>query len=153
MTMTHLSFRSLVSLLALGVVATSLSGCFIFLGDDDDDEFEPDPIVNVDPEILDEETWWRCDLDTDMEEYFFEFQAVVDDLDGIEDVEFVDVTVFDADLGTTLESFTLINEGAGVWGGLVWETESSLFCGEPIDVMFEAWDVFEGYDSLTLYYY
>lgn len=150
--MTLSSLRSLSLLALLCLATTSLSGCFILLGDDDDDDDVP-VVVNAIPDILEEETWWRCDLDTQMAEYFFEFQALVDDADGLEDVEYVDITVFDAETGQTIDGFSLINEGDGVWGGLVWESESALFCGEAIDVLFEAWDLYEGYDSFMLYYF
>ena len=86
-------------------------------------------------------------------EYSFEFQTIVDDPDGLSDIDDVVVFVDDADSGGEIESFDLMNEGDGVYGGLVWENESNLRCGDPIDVTFQAWDVHGDSASFTLYYY
>ena len=127
-----------------------LPGCFFIVdGDDDDDDVVP---LNESPELIESMSYWNCDLDSQMGEYWFEFQTVVEDLDGLSDIEYVDVTVLEPDTGFQIDSFALIDEGEGVYGGLVWESESSLYCGEPQDVLFEVWDFAGGYDSLTLYY-
>ncbi|MEE2830166.1 MAG: hypothetical protein VX498_13330 [Myxococcota bacterium] len=148
--MNPFTLRTCSTLFLLSFVVTALNGCFLIFDGDDDDDI----ILNSDPEIIASETFWVCDLNEQVGDYYFEFQAVVDDLDGVDDVEFVDVTVFDSDFGGVVDTFSLIPEGGGVWGGLVWELESNLFewCGLPIDVQFEAWDFHNGYDSLTLYY-
>jgi len=140
---------------ALAGVATLLlallPGCFIIVDGDDDD----DVITNEIPFIYEDEdsTYWACDLDEGMGEYWFEFQTVVDDLDGLADIDQVNATVFDAETGGELDSFRLIDEGAGVYGGLVWESESFLYCGDPMDVTFEVWDLLGDSHSFTLYYY
>lgn len=142
----------LLSLLVLATLA-GLPGCF-FYDFDDDPEVEyrdPEP-VNARPFIVAEDTWWTCDLDEDYG-YFFEFQALVEDDDGLRDVEYVDVSVFEAGYeDVDLGFFTLNYEGDGIWGGIVWEDESDLWCGDPVDVLFEAWDRDEAYDSLMVRY-
>jgi hypothetical protein len=87
-----------------------------------------------------------------MGEYWFEFQTVVDDLDGLGDIDQVNASVYDADTGAEFDSFRLIDEGGGVYGGLVWESETALYCGDPWDVTFEVWDLLGDSYSFTLYY-
>lgn len=143
-------FSSLRVLSLLTLFCFLLPGCFFIVdGDDDDDDVVP---LNESPELIESMSYWNCDLDSQMGEYWFEFQTVVEDLDGLSDIEYVDVTVLEPDTGFQIDSFALIDEGEGVYGGLVWESESSLYCGEPQDVLFEVWDFAGGYDSLTLYY-
>jgi hypothetical protein len=143
-------FSSLRVLSLLTLSCFLLPGCFFIVdGDDDDDDAAP---LNESPELIESMSYWNCDLDSEMGEYWFEFQTVVEDLDGLGDIEYVDVTVLEPDTGFQIDSFALIDEGEGVYGGLVWESESSLYCGEPQDVLFEVWDFAGGYDSLTLYY-
>ena len=146
MTMT----RILSSGLMFAVTSLLLSGCFVFVDDDDDP-----PVVNYQPEILSEETSWGCDYSASAGDYFFEFVTVVEDDDGPGDVEYVDVTVYEANTDYEIDSFPLLYEGDAVWGGLVWESESNLYdwCSHPIDVRFEAFDRAGGYDTYTLYYY
>jgi|SaaInl4_150m_RNA_FD_contig_31_1830996_length_491_multi_4_in_0_out_0_1 hypothetical protein len=148
MTMT----RTLRSALLLVMATMLLPGCFVFLDDDDDD---PPPVVNYDPEIITGETEWFCEFSNSAADYFFEFVTVVEDDDGLGDVEYVDVTVYEANSDYEIDSFGLIYEGDAMWGGVVWEMESDLYqwCGEPVDVRFEAFDRSNGYDSFTLYYF
>jgi hypothetical protein len=159
-----------------------LPGCFIVLeGDDDDDCSNPnfltqeacegaghqwiEPFANEIPFIYEDgdstfpfiyedgdSTYWACGLDEGMGEYWFEFQTVVDDLDGLADIDQVTATVFSAEDEWELDSFRLIDEGGGVYGGLVWESETALYCGDPMDVTFEVWDLMGDSDSFTLYY-
>ena len=143
-------FSSLRALSLLALSSFLLPGCFFIVAQDDDDD--DDVILNEAPELIESLSYWNCDLDSQMGEYWFEFQTVVEDLDGLGDIEYVDVTVLEPDTGFEIDSFALIDEGEGVYGGLVWESESSLYCGEPQDVLFEVWDFAGGYDSLTLYY-
>jgi hypothetical protein len=142
--------KPLTALLTLAL----LPGCFIFLDDDYDDDDVVIIVVepNSAPEIIEADTWWLCDYDGAADTYFFEFQASVDDLDGFGDVRFVDVTVEDAITNEYLDSFGLVYEGGGIWGGLIWEDESNLFCGEEINVIVEAWDTEEAYDRLLIRY-
>lgn len=143
------------SLAPVTAAALLLQGCFIFVDDfddDDDDDYEPPPAVNYEPEIDSAETWWFCDYDEGADDYFFEFQASVRDPDGDWDVQYVDVTVYRADTDLEFGSWSLMDEGDGIWGGLVWERESELYCGEPVDVVFETWDYDGAYDSMTLWY-
>jgi len=141
-------------LLLAALSLSLLPGCFIFVGesDDDDDYNEPPPEVNYEPEIDAEASWWFCDYDEQADDYFFEFETWVDDWDGDWDVDFVEVTILEAGWNYEIDGFTLIHEDEAQWGGLVWERESELYCGEPIDVRFEAWDRSGAYDSFTLYY-
>ncbi len=141
-----------LTLLALSL--TLLPGCFIFVDDvdDDDDDDRVDVDVNYSPEIDPDGTWWRCDYDPAANDYFFEFQAIVDDWDGDWDVGYVDVTIVEAGTDWEIDGFALLHEEDAMWGGLVWERESDLFCGEPIDVIFEAWDWDGAYDAFVLYY-
>ena len=146
-----------IKLLAALTTLALLPGCFIFVDDEDFDDDDDTTIIvveesNAAPEILAADTWWTCDYDGPANAYFFEFQARVDDLDGLGDVSFVDVTIEDAVTGEFLDAFGLIYEGEGIWGGLVWEDEANLFCGEEIDVIVEAWDVYEAYDRLVIEY-
>ncbi len=143
-----------LKLIAALTALSLLPGCFIFLDDDYDDD---DTVIiveesNAAPEILAADTWWTCDYDGPANAYFFEFQAHVDDLDGLDDVRYVDVTVEDAITGEYLDAFGLLYEGRGIWGGLVWEDESNLLCGEEIDVIVEAWDAEDAYDRLVINY-
>ncbi len=147
--------HTLTALTLLLVAASSLSGCFIFVDDEDDGPvYAPPPaVVNHAPLFDGNDSWWLCAYDDIRDDYFFEFQAVVDDLDGWTDVQFVDVTVFLADdPNYVVETFSLVYEGEAMWGGLMWERESNLFCGEPIDVLFEAWDSFGDMSDLLLRY-
>ena len=144
------------TLLLLALTLTFLPGCFFIVDEDDDDDYyeeePPPPVVNYRPEIDTDGAWWQCDYDESADDYFFEFETLVNDYDGDWDVDFVLVTVFEAGWDYEIDSFSLIHEDGNMWGGLVWERESELFCGEPIDVLFEAWDRDGAYDSFTLFY-
>ena len=140
-----------VLLLALA----TLPGCFIFVDEvDDHDDHGSEPVfVNHLPFIDEGETFWLCDFDEGRQDYFFEFQTLVLDDDGWRDIDGVEVSVYLADHPDYLVgSFGLMAEGDGFWGGLVWESESDLFCGEAVDVVFEAWDSYGDTDVLTLLY-
>jgi hypothetical protein len=76
----------------------------------------------------------------------------VEDDDGPRDVDWVDVTVYEAGSDRWIDGFTLLQEDGPVWGGLVWEDESNLWCGDPVDVLIEAWDSVDHYDSLLIRY-
>lgn len=127
-------------------------GC-IFLIDDPDppEEPTPEPFVNSEPVFIGDGTYWHCEQDDASGDFYFDFQAEVHDDDG--DVEELLVTVYAAgDLDTVIDDFEIFYEGAGIWGGRVWEGESNLFCTEPIDVAFEAWDSHGGYARLLIRY-
>lgn len=146
-----------LSMLAIVLFATSsLTGCFIFLEEevyDDDDAYERPPVVNHGPLFDGNDSWWLCDYDEVRDDHFFEFQAVVDDLDGFTDVQYVDASIFLAEDPTYMvDTFGLVYEGDAVWGGLVWERESDLFCGEAVDVLFEAWDSYGDKTELLIRY-
>lgn len=142
--MLHPAFSRQAAALALLALATSaLSGCFVFVDDDDDDVIvvEEPVYVNSVPEIDAGDSWWQCDWSDQREDYWFEFQAHVDDFDGPRDVQYVDATVFLADdPDYMVDTFALLYESDAIWGGIVWEAESNLYCGEAIDVLIEAWD-------------
>ena len=147
--------KALRATLMLIASCSLLPGCFVFVDevevdDDDDDRYEPP--ANALPEIQTNETWWSCDYSESTGDYYFEFQAVVEDWDGPMDVEYVDVTVYEAGYSYEYGAFTLNYEGDAVWGGIVWEHESDLYCGDPVDVVFDAWDVHGAHDQFTLYY-
>jgi hypothetical protein len=139
-----------LSILGLLLLALTANGCILFVPvDDDDDDSAP---TNSAPTIDDSSTSWRCDLDSSNGDYFWEFETLVQDADGLDDVDEVRVTVYEAGTGSSYGNWDLVDEGSGVWGGLVWEDESDLFCGDPVDVVFEAWDFFGASAILTLYY-
>ncbi len=144
----------LFSLVLLTVATSGLSGCFIFVDDNDDPAPPPAPVaVNHAPVFDGNDSWWLCEYDPYADDYYFEFQAVVDDLDGWGDVAFVDTTVFLAgDHSYVVDTFELVYEGQGVWGGLMWERESNLFCGEAVDVLYEAWDSYGELSDLLIRY-
>lgn len=149
--MNTLPFLRIAPFSLVGVSLMLLPGCFFIL-DGEDDDGEITVIENSSPFLVEDLSYWNCDLDEGVGEYFFEFQTAVEDLDGLGDIDQVDVTVQDVETGAVIDSFSLIDEGDGIYGGLVWESESALYCGEPQDVLFEVWDFAGGYDSLILYY-
>jgi hypothetical protein len=140
------------------LVATSpLAGCFVFIDDTHDPgpprepEPEPEPEPNFAPFIDLSRSYWACDWDADHLDYFFEFQAAVEDADGAWDVAQVDVSVVLADgSDLMLGTWGLLHEDGEIWGGLVWESESDLYCGEPVDIVIEAWDFRDAYDRVVL---
>ena len=134
----------------LGLLAlTSLTGCIFVVDGTNDDGYDID---NAIPLVIEEDTYWNCALDDVVGVYFWEFQAGVADADGLSDIETVIVDVVLSDTGFMLESVNLIDEGAGIWGGLVWEDESDLYCGDAVDVTFTVYDFLGDSDSFTLYY-
>ncbi len=135
--------QTTTALVLFALALSALPGCFIFVEDDDDhvDRVEEPVWVNSVPEFDVGDSWWACDWDETRQDYYFEFQARVEDWDGPHDVLYVDATVFLADdADYMIDTFGLIHEDGPIWGGLVWEAESDLYCGEAIDVLFEAWD-------------
>jgi hypothetical protein len=144
-----MSPRHLLTALLLAQT-TTLSGCFLFVEEHVIEDHDPPPPVNHAPEIVEEGTWWLCDWDEVEFDHVFEFQIEVWDPDGDRDVVDAFVTVMLADdPGCVLGEFDLFDEGGGVWGGLVWERESDLFCGEPIDVRYEVYDAYGAGDGMT----
>ena len=135
-------------LFLLGLFAmTTLSGCILVVDGTRDDDGD-----NAVPYVVDEDTYWNCALDDVVGVYFWEFQAGVGDADGLSDIDSVVADVVLSDTGFMLESVNLIDEGAGIWGGLVWEDESDLYCGDAVDVTFTVYDFLGDSDSFTLYY-
>ncbi|HCP46636.1 MAG TPA: hypothetical protein DIU15_11365 [Deltaproteobacteria bacterium] len=126
-----------------------LSGCIVYV---DEDDGAQDVVYNYSPEILVDPTWWACDYDWTVDDHFFEFQAGVEDLDGSDDVALVSVSLYEAGTDYLVDSFGLYPEGDGIWGGLVWESESYAICGEALDVLVEAMDHHEAWDALWLLY-
>jgi len=126
--------------------------CVVYIEEEPEDaEPEHETIVfNHRPQILADATWWTCDYDWVADDHFFEFEAIVDDPDGSDDVVMVSMTLYEAGTDYVLDSFALHAEGAGVWGGLVWESESYAFCGESLDVLVEAVDYYDDWDLLWL---
>ncbi len=141
-----LNAHRLPFLLGLFVMA-SLSGCIFVV-----DRTSDNDIDNAIPYVIEEDTYWNCALDDVVGVYFWEFQAGVGDADGLSDVETVIVDIVLSDTGFMLESVNLIDEGDGIWGGLVWEDESDLYCGDAVDVTFTVYDFLGDSDSFTLYY-
>jgi hypothetical protein len=140
------------ALIALPFLA--LQGCFVFVADPDPPREEVVVVSNAAPRVLDgyDETWWECTFSAPAGDYAWEFQATVDDADGLGDIAFVDVFVYVDDSDVVLDDFGLLDEGDGVWGGLVWEMDSNLRCGERVDVLFEVGDSAGDIDSLWLTY-
>ncbi len=144
--------KTLVRSLLLALPFLALQGCFIVVDDHDDDDYEPIP--NAEPRVLaGEDTWWACNRSDVEDDYFWEFQAIVDDPDGLGDIESVDVFVYRAERDELLDAYGLVDEGGGVFGGIVWESESYLYCGDPVDVLFEVVDVHGAAGSLFVTYY
>jgi hypothetical protein len=140
---------ALATLLVLSALALApLAGCFIVV-EEEDSSTEPLDI-NHTPTIIAELTWWTCEFSPSVGEYYFEFQAVVDDLDGWSDVSDVNIYFFEPSSASVLDSYSMHYEGEGVWGGLVWEDESLLFCGDATDAIIEAWDYFDANDFLEI---
>ena len=144
-----------LSALLLSMPLLMLQGCFIFVDDHDDDD-DDDLVVydNAAPVVLEgyDETWWECAFADTQGDYFWEFQATVDDRDGLADISWVDVFVYVDDREVLLDDFGLLDEGEGVWGGLVWEVDSNLRCGERVDVLFQVGDLAGEIDELWLTY-
>jgi len=129
--------------------------CFFILDDDREEEPEPTPSpepANSAPVIDSEESFWFCDWDGQAGDYFWEFQAVVWDDDGPRDVDAVEVTIWEAGTSYFVDGFALLQEDDFMWGGLVWESESDLYCGDPVDVEIEAWDSVDHYARLLIAY-
>lgn len=102
------------------------------------------PIISQSPA----DTWADC---FDAGGYWaFEFQAFVDDPDGVTDVDYVQVTFDDLWDGYTAGSYTLNYEGGGFWGGWIEEGNGNdLYCGNPYAVTFYAEDLYGAANSFT----
>jgi hypothetical protein len=143
MTTSPLRFFGFIALAPM--LLALLPGC-VFILENDDNEL---PYIFED----DDSTYWSCGEDGMVGDYSYEFQTIVDDPDGLSDIDEVIAFVYDADSDAQLDAFGLINEGNGVYGAIVWEDETTLYCPEPIDVTFQVWDVHGDSASFTLYYY
>ena len=146
-----------LSTLLFALTLLALQGCFIFVDRDDDDDDDDDDytvVENAAPAVLDgfDDTWWECAFSDNQGDYYWEFQATVDDLDGLSDIAWVDVFVYVDDREVLLDDFGLLDEGSGIWGGLVWEVDSNLRCGERVDVLFQVGDLRGDTDELWLTY-
>ena len=143
--------QTLSALTALAAIALTLQGCFIVV-DEDDDTGQPsnESVVDAAPRIIESLTWWTCEYSPYEGSYYFEFQAVVDDADGWSDVSEVNIYFFAPDSASVIDSFSMNYEGEGVWGGMVWEEETALYCGEATDAIIEAWDFFDRSDMMTI---
>ncbi len=147
-------FPRLLSALSLfAALALSLQGCFIVVEEDEDlDDSSSSASFNSDPSIDMNLSWWTCDYSPYDDAFYFEFQAVVDDADGWYSIDEVIIYFFAPGSPTVLDSFSMNHEGDETWGGMVWEAETYLFCGEPVDAIIEARNYLDGSDSLTIYY-
>lgn len=137
--------------LLLSASLLALPGCVVVVDDDGHHE----PLPNHSPYVLegDDLTWWWCADSPADGDYFWEFQATVDDLDGLGDIESVDVYIYRAERDELVDAYGLLDEGGGVYGGLVWEADSYLFCSDPVDVLFEVVDVHGDVGTLWDLYY
>ncbi|MBJ94163.1 MAG: hypothetical protein CMP23_06745 [Rickettsiales bacterium] len=143
--------RSLTVLASVLILTIGLQGCFVII--EEDDRGEPMPTVYDDgPQIINALSYWTCDYSSPDARYFFEFQAVVDDPDGWRDVIEVNIYFFETQSARLVSGFSMHDEGEGTWGGMVWEDESAMYCGEPMDVIIEAIDQFGERDSLEIIY-
>jgi len=127
-------------------------GCFVVIEEDESITSNSDVVLNNAPTIVTDLSWWTCDYSPFDGDYLFEFQAVVDDLDGWSDVAEVNIYFFESGSPTVQDSFSLHYEGEGVWGGMVLEGDSSLYCGGATDAIIEAWDYFDDSDYLSIVY-
>lgn len=135
-------FRWLTPLF-VAMLGTSLGGCFVFVDDDDYDGHAPRVHEGVD-------TYWFCEYDASNHDYYWEYQAEVSDADGLGDIQYVDVTFYDAYTGQFVDQMELFDEGGGIWAAWSWERETDLFCGDNYEVMFYAEDWEGNSDSLYL---
>ena len=137
---THLPTFSFV-LLTAGIW---MGGC-IFVIDDDPDSYGHAPRV-----VDSGDTYWFCEYDATYHDYYWEFQAEVDDADGLSDIYLVDVAFYDAYTGDLVDSLELFEEHGGIWGAWTWERETTLYCGDAYDVVFYVEDWAGNSDSLFL---
>jgi len=145
--------RLLIALPVFAALALSLQGCFIVVEEDEDlGDSSSSTSFNSDPSIDVYQSWWTCDYSPYDDAFFFEFQAVVEDPDDWYSVDEVIIYFFAPGSPTVLDSFAMNHEGGETWGGIVWEAETYLFCGEPVDAIIEARNYLDGTDSLTILY-
>ncbi len=143
-------------LIVLWAGCLACSGCLFVVEEPEPTAVVDEPVVyestppNQRPVIFPESTAWWCEFaDGD---YAFDFETEVDDSDGLGDIDTVEVTVLLAGTGHQIDEFLLFDEGFGRFGARVWESESNLYCGEPIDVRFEVWDWAGEFDAVVLWY-
>jgi hypothetical protein len=145
--------RVLSALTILVAIAMTLQGCFIVVEEEDNlTEPSSESLLSAAPRIVEDLTWWTCEYSPYEGSYYFEFQAVVDDADGWSDVSEVNIYFFASESPSVIDSFSMHYEGEGVWGGMVWEDETALYCGEATDAIIEAWDFFDSSDILSILY-
>jgi len=104
-------------------------GSLLLTGDD------PGPSIVESPT----DTWVTC---YEVEhEWVFEFQAIVDDPDGADDVTSVSIAFEDYYSGDDMGDSSLSYEGGGVWGSWIAEGDGNdLYCGDAYNVTFTAVD-------------
>jgi len=133
----------LFSLMAL-VVGTTMGGCIFVLEDDPHSYGHAPRVVNSG------DTYWFCEYDAAQHDYYWEFQAEVDDEDGVGDIYVVDVTFYDAYTGEWVDTIPMFEETGHIWGSWTWERETYLYCGDAYDVVFYVEDWEGNSDSLVL---
>ncbi len=102
------------------------------------------PVISESPS----QTWTDC-YDDGMA-WVFEFQALVDDGDGFDDVDYVTVSFYEYSTGLEAGTYTLNAEGGGYWGGWIEEGNgNSLYCGERYEVVFYAEDYAGNWDRFS----
>jgi len=122
------------ALLTFGAVAATSAACVIRVSDDDDDW------LNHDPEIVEAEAW--CDDDL----RYWTLRALVDDADGLADVEAVEVDAFQVYPDKSedyLGYFGLYDEGDGWWSAEVDSDPGLLDCESNSTFCFD----FRAYDE------
>jgi len=102
------------------------------------------PLIGTSPH----DTWVDCFNNGG--HWAWEFQAFVDDMDGFDDVGFVEVTFTNLWDGHIDGSYSLNYEGGGFWGGWIEEGNgNSLYCGESYNVTFYAEDLYGATDVFS----
>ena len=137
------------------VLSMVIQGCFTIIEEhdlDDGDYPEVDSAFLSSPWIDSNDSWWSCSYSPYDDAFFFEFQAVVDDPEGWYSVDEVTIYFFASGSPNILDSFAMNHEGGDLWGGTVWEQDSFLFCGDPIDVIIEARNFSGGSYLLSIEY-
>jgi len=103
-------YLPLLSSLVLLVVGSAMGGC-IFVLDDEPHSYGHAPRV-----VNSGDTYWFCEYDAAQHDYYWEFQAEVDDADGVGDIYIVDVTFYDAYTGDWVDTIPLFEETGHIWG-------------------------------------
>ena len=134
-------FRWMTPVFAMMLGFGGLSGCIFVVDDDGYREHAPRIHEGID-------TYWFCEYDAASHDYYWEYQAEVSDADGLGDIQYVDITFYDAFTGDYVDQMDLFDEGGGIWAAWSWERETNLFCGEAYDVMLYVEDRDGNSDSL-----